>query len=216
MCVSPQCAGGLPESWANLSSLSQLRISNAPNISGSIPASWADLTTSLQQLELSHLNLSGPLPTSWAAGMPALSELALQQMPQLLLPDSSFTSWLTRSSLTRLELRQVGGLAGITLDPGIATGYPNLTVLALSWLGLTGPIPASWQAIGGVGKLRMLDLAGNALAGPLPEWLMSVMGGTDAAVMLNLNTFTGTLHDQLCCCPTLALIHAARVGECCR
>jgi hypothetical protein len=183
-------AGGLPESWGNLTSLIQLRISNAPNISGSIPTSWSNFTR-LQQLELSNLNVTGPLPAGWTAGMSSLLELSLQQIPQLMLPNSSITSWLSNSSLTRLELRQVGGLAGVSLDPGIATAYPNLTVLSLSWLGLTGPIPASWQGIGGVGKLRMLDLAGNALSGQLPDWLLSVMGGTDAAVMLNLNTFTG-------------------------
>jgi hypothetical protein len=183
-------AGELPESWGNLTSLSQLRISNAGSISGSIPSTWSNMTR-LQQLDLTNVSISGPLPAGWTAGMNALTELSLQQMPQLLLPNSSFATWLTNSSLSRLELRQVGGLAGVTLDAGLAAAYPNLTVLALSWMGLTGPIPASWQGIGGVGKLRMLDLAGNALSGQLPQWLLSVMNGSDAVVMLNLNMFTG-------------------------
>lgn len=204
-------AGGLPESWGNMSSLSQLRISNALNITGSIPASWSNLTR-LQQLELSNLNITGQFPASWAAGMPAVTELSLQQMPQLLLPNSSITGWLSNSSLTRLELRQVGGFAGLSLDPGVAAAYPNLTVLALSWLGLTGPFPASWQGIGGAGKLRMLDLAGNALSGQLPEWLVSVMGGSDAAMMLNLNTFTGTA--QVCAAAVSILAVLFAVPEC--
>jgi hypothetical protein len=173
-----------------LTSLTHLRIFNAGSISGSIPSTWSNLTR-LQQLELTNVSVTGPLPAGWTAGMTALTELSLQQMPQLLLPNSSFVTWLTNSSLSRLELRQVGGLAGVTLDAGLAVAYPNLTELALSWMGLTGPIPASWQATVGVGKLRMLDLAGNALSGQLPEWLLSVMGGSEAAVMLNLNTFTG-------------------------
>jgi hypothetical protein len=93
----------------------QLRISNAAGINGSIPHSWSNLTR-LQQLELSNVSVAGPLPAGWVAGMSALTELSLQQMPQLLLPNSSFTSWLTNSSLTRLELRQVGGVACVALD----------------------------------------------------------------------------------------------------
>eukprot|EP00882_Tetradesmus_deserticola_P016326 GHRQ01017429.1.p1 GENE.GHRQ01017429.1~~GHRQ01017429.1.p1 ORF type:complete len:211 (+),score=47.31 GHRQ01017429.1:215-847(+) len=183
-------AGGLPNSWGNLTSLNHLRITNAPNITGSIPSTWSNVTR-LQLLELVNVSVAGRLPAGWAAGMPALTQLSLQRMPQLLLPNSSISTWLTNSSLTHLELRQLGGMSGVALDPGLAGAYPNLKVLALSWLGLTGPLPASWQALGGSSKLQMLDLAGNALSGQLPQWLVSVMGGTDAAIMLNLNTFTG-------------------------
>lgn len=214
MCCTP--AGGLPDSWGNgLANLQQLRISGAPNITGPIPASWSNLTH-VQQLELSGLGLTGPLPSQWAAGMSNLSDLSLQRMPQLLLPNSSVTAWVKNPNATRLELRQVGGMSGLTLDPSLASIYPSLMYLSLSGLGLTGSVPSAWQLLGSSsnGKIKVFDLSGNALGGGLPDWLTYVVA-PDGVLDMSFNAFTGecTVAKAMCQSYQASCQHCSAAGS---
>ncbi|WIA22988.1 hypothetical protein OEZ86_009906 [Tetradesmus obliquus] len=83
--------------------------------------------------------------------------------------------------------------------PAELAALQQLRVLHLAGPGVQGGVvlPAAWGQLQKLQSLWLLNLggsvAGNALSGQLPEWLVSVMGGSDAAVMLNLNTFTGPI-----------------------
>ena len=63
---STACAGTLPASWANNTSLRSLNLSDN-NFTGSLPQQWAALSQ-LQALNASHNSLSGAVPSSWCNG----------------------------------------------------------------------------------------------------------------------------------------------------
>lgn len=60
------CAGTLPASWANNTSLRSLDLSDN-NFTGSLPQQWAALSQ-LQALNASHNSLSGTVPSTWRNG----------------------------------------------------------------------------------------------------------------------------------------------------
>lgn len=64
--ASMVCAGTLPASWANNTSLRSLDLSNN-NFTGSLPQEWA-LLSQLRTLNVSHNSLSGAIPSSWHSG----------------------------------------------------------------------------------------------------------------------------------------------------
>ena len=63
---STVCAGTLPASWANNTSLRTLNLSDN-NFTGSLPQQWAALSQ-LQTLNASRNTLSGTIPSSWSNG----------------------------------------------------------------------------------------------------------------------------------------------------
>ena len=64
--ASMVCAGTLPASWANNTSLRNLNLSSN-NFTGSLPQQWASLSQ-LRTLNASHNSLSGTIPSSWRNG----------------------------------------------------------------------------------------------------------------------------------------------------
>eukprot|EP00775_Hariotina_reticulata_P011530 gene11530-11673_t len=179
--------GTLPPEWSGLASLRELSITRAPDITGSIPAAWSALSQ-LQVLELSDLSIANEWP--WLS-LPDLTRLTLENMPQLMLPIGSLAAWATNISMEWLELRNVGGMAGRGLDT-LGVMYPKLKALVLSQLGLTGPVPPSWESLWPPGSLHQLDLALNNLTGGLPEWLSRPLA-PHADLNLANNTFSGPL-----------------------
>lgn len=156
-----------------------------PGITGGLPSSWASNMTQLQRLELANLSLSGPMPS--LSGLENLMHLALRHMPQLMLPKTGLAA--ANDTLEALLLENVGGLAGLALDPNLPFAYPDLKLLGLIQLNLSGSVPASWQAFE-QGQLQQLLLAGNALNGSLPDWLAALMA-PGAELDLSSNRFTG-------------------------
>jgi len=177
-------AGVLPASWANLTKLNELRISNAPNLTGGLPQEWATLR--LQQLDLTNLSLSGQLTA--LSSIPSLAVVALRHMPNATLPAAGPGSLFTNTSLAELVIENVGGWVGTGLDANMPNSYPNISRLALVQLGMVGGIPTSWQSFQPQ-QLKDLDLSRNALNGTLPSWLASrVQSGS---LNLGHNMFVG-------------------------
>lgn len=177
-------AGVLPASWANLTQLNELRISNAPNLTGGVPPEWATLR--LQQLDLTNLSLSGQL--SALSSIPSLTVVALRHMPNATLPAAGLSSVFANTSLAELIIENVGGWVGLGLNASMPVSYPNISRLALVQLGLVGGIPTSWQSFQ-TQQLKDLDLSRNALNGTLPSWLASrVQSGS---LNLGYNKFVG-------------------------
>jgi len=94
-----------------------------------------------------------------------------------------------------LELRRVGGMAGNALE-ALGVIYPKLKALVLSQLGLTGPVPLSWQSLWPPKSLPLLDLSLNNLSGTLPEWLSRPLA-PHADLNLANNTFSGRLFSHI-------------------
>ena len=81
--------------------------------------------------------------------------------------------------------------------------YPSLEVLDLTWTGLAGPFPASWEnatnSTSAPRKLKQLMLNGNQLVGTVPPWLnrlfpaaaSPLVGGMPLLLELHNNNLTG-------------------------
>jgi hypothetical protein len=182
-----------------MTQLVDLRIVNAPGITGTLPASWGAFLQ-LERLELAGLSLTGPLPV--LAGMPSLTSVVLRDMPGLLLPRAGVSALLAAGSgLQELVLHNVGGWQGVVLDGGLAVALPNILHLELVQLGLAGELPSTWEQGFRPKQLRELALAGNALNGSLPVWLVPLVG---VSLDVSANSFTGA-----------ASVHASGCGADC-
>ena len=144
---------------------------------GALPGAWANWTA-LERLELSGAaGLTGALPAEWGpAAFPALREFVWSGSPNASAAWPALWALLEgKAQLQRLVVRDVGGLAGGTLDPLLPSKLVNLTALTLSGLGLAGTLP-DWSAAGLTApRLYALDLSRNALEGPLPPWAVAAM-----------------------------------------
>ena len=184
--VSFSTPAPLPTEWSAFgASLKVLRLqllgvpgSNATGaVAGALPGAWANWTA-LERLELSGAGgLTGALPAEWGpAAFPALREFVWSGSPNASAAWPALWALLEgKAQLQRLVVRDVGGLAGGTLDPLLPSKLVNLTALTLSGLGLAGTLP-DWSAAGLTApRLYALDLSRNALEGPLPPWAVAAM-----------------------------------------
>ncbi|GJV05684.1 probable LRR receptor-like serine/threonine-protein kinase [Tanacetum coccineum] len=124
--------GTIPASYGHLANLTDFRIDGS-NLSGRIPdfiGNW----TNIERLDLQGTSMEGPIPS-------------------------------TISMLTKMVQLRITDLAGSRNFP-----FPNLqnvtTTLTLRNCFLTGPIP---KYIGYMNSMKILDLSFNGLTGPIPN-----------------------------------------------
>lgn len=192
-------AAPLPPEWGAWTSIRTFSLING-SYTGSLPASYGNWSV-LSSLRLERLPLSGPVPAEWvqATSFPSLKDLSLVEMPGVSLAWGQLFTWLDPkgAGLANLTLVNVGNFSGGGLDPITPAKYPALKSLVLSNLNLSGTVPAAWSTYG-TAQFRTLDLSGNNLQGPLPSYLMAVVGFTTAPapgqswlVDFSRNNFTG-------------------------
>eukprot|EP00884_Botryococcus_braunii_P019768 jgi/Botrbrau1/6475/Bobra.0034s0049.1 len=168
--------GTLPASWANMSQLSYLYLSNN-NLTGTLPASWANMSQ-LSSLYLSNNNLTGTLPASWAN---------MSQLSSLYLSNNNLTgtlpaSWANMSQLSSLYL------GNNNFTGTLPASWANMSQLSSLYLGnnnFTGTLPASWA---NMSQLSELSLNNNRLTGTLPT-----VQTLSKYIDLSNNVFTGSL-----------------------
>lgn len=196
---APAIAASLPPEWGAWTTIWTFNLING-SYTGSLPASYANWT-SLTSLRLERLPLSGPVPAEWIqpTTFTQLTELSLVEMPNVQITWPQLRTWLDSKGnrLSNISLSNVGNFSGAGLDATFFSNYTMVTSLVLSNLNLGGPVPTSWGS-SGMGRFKVLDLSGNNLQGPLPSFLMDVLGGpvwpwtTDSWVAdLSRNNFTG-------------------------
>ena len=163
-------SGPIPPEIGNLSRLQFLAIGRNRH-TGSIPPELGRLTN-LGYLNLSSNALSGPVPPSLVQ-LRQLNTLYLGNNPAICLPGTSaFVTWLAGVERQDVDdvnpchandvavLRSLFELAG-------GNGWTN----SQGWLG--EGIPDDWYGVGvdSVGRVTVLDLTANGLAGQLPASL---------------------------------------------
>ena len=181
-------AGMIPSELGNLSSLTNLRLSNN-ELTGSIPAELGNLS-SLESLSLWGNKLTGTIPTELGS---------LSNLTYLRLSFNQLTGSIPSElgNLTNLERMLLGGnrLTGsIPTELGRLTNLRFLDLSGRSSGGnqLTGAIPSE---LSNLTKLVSLNLWNNRLTGHIPTWLGNRTGLT--RLILAGNQFTGTIPTEL-------------------
>ena len=119
-----------------------------------LPASWGSSASTLPSLTALSLGCQvvGPLPPSWAHGFLHLSRLVVVGTwngPSCVNPAMSPAPAEPPAAAAHAMAAEA------RLPPRWAGGFPHLTVLRLTGLGLRGPIPPRWQTSGFL-KLQQL------------------------------------------------------------
>eukprot|EP00798_Chlamydomonas_sp_ICE-L_P009167 gene9167-16296_t len=155
--------GLLPPTLANITSLTSIKISDAPLILGKLPPQWSALT-GLQHLEVVGTGALGKLPSQWSS---------LTQLSYLKVAGNSITSTLPQSWSTLQGLVTLN-LSGNDISgslPDTWSSLDDLTDLNLASNLLASSLPPSWTAAapGGMASLQILTVAFNTgLCGDLP------------------------------------------------
>ncbi|KAA8524854.1 hypothetical protein F0562_011277 [Nyssa sinensis] len=171
-------SGKLPNSIGNLSSLSELDLSEC-NFSGSLPASLSNLTQ-LTMLDLESNDFGGQIP----------SLASLSQLTSLSLSFNEFNRW-TLPWIGKLEKLSELSLGDINLYGEIPVSLANLTqltVLNLYSNHLFGQIP-SWLM--NLTHLTEIQLMENQLQGPIPSSFSKLKNLE--ILSLSSNNFNGTV-----------------------
>ena len=214
---NPGLAGTIPTELGNLPKLTRLALGKN-SLAGRVPTEIADIST-LEQLYLGNNLLYGQLPPD-LPGLPILEEdfiLTFQNNAGLCYPDTDeYHDWLHGTKFASAQLFHFGPrctgdyLAVVDLydatggnswtdntkwvgrDPmaewhGITVQNGKVTEIRLPGNNLTGKLPEELD----FPNLRVLDLQGNALTGPLPS-AGSALKSLES-LNLNGNEFTGTV-----------------------
>ena len=166
-------SGPIPPELGNLLRLNSLDIARNRH-TGSIPPELSRLTN-LRRLNLSSNALSGPVPPSLIQ-LRQLNTLYLANNAALCLPETSaFVTWLAgverqeTGDANPCHANDVAVLRSLFEVAG-GDGWTN----SQGWLG--EGIPDDWYGVGvdSVGRVEVLDLTDNGLAGQLPASLGSL------------------------------------------
>ena len=183
-------AGPIPPELGNLLRLNSLDIVRNRH-TGSIPPELSRLTN-LRRLNLSSNALSGPVPPSLVQ-LRQLSTLYLANNSALCLPGTSaFVTWLAgverqeTGDANPCHANDVAVLRSLFEVAG-GNGWTN----SQGWLG--EGIPDDWYGVGvdSVGRVTVLDLTANGLAGQLPASLGSL--SQLSTLKIGGNALTGRL-----------------------
>ncbi|XP_031375480.1 receptor-like protein 52 [Punica granatum] len=203
--------GTFPINIFHLPNLRILSLSDNSNLTGALPqTNWS--SSPLVLLSLSFTKFHGPIPDSVGN---------LTSLEYLHLKGSEFTGSVppTLGNLDRLSSLALGGinLSG-TIDFDMFARLKNLEDLYLSG-NLNVMLPNNGNCsfprlkeliLFGVNltefpyflssseELEWLDLNGNKISGPIPEWFGRVWSNTLTALSLSSNNFTGEIPSSIC------------------
>ncbi|KAJ7300137.1 hypothetical protein O6H91_Y065300 [Diphasiastrum complanatum] len=215
LAFNPFAPGEIPHELGNLNHLVNLNLAMA-HLVGPIPDSFGNLTELTDFLDLSHNNLEGSIPAG-IMNLPKLKKMELYinnlsgqippNMTQLLsitdldLSENGLTGTIPNdiAKLRNLQLLHLWGnrLKG-EIPPGLGN-IPNLSMLRLFNNNLTGELP---QNFGQQGTAFMyFDVSGNELSGPVPPDLCK--GGQLQEFMLFNNKFSGVIPETYGNCSSL-------------
>ncbi|KAJ7517917.1 hypothetical protein O6H91_21G045900 [Diphasiastrum complanatum] len=215
LAINPFAPGEIPPELGNLNRLVNLHLAMA-NLVGPIPDSFGNLTELTDFLDLSQNNLEGSIPAG-IMGLPKLKKMELYinnltgQIPpnmtklvsitDLDLSENGLTGTIPNdiAKLPNLQLLHLWGnqLKG-EIPPGLGN-LPNLSMLRLFSNNLTGELP---QNFGQQGTAFMyFDVSGNALSGPVPPDLCK--GGQLQDLLLFNNKFSGVIPETYGNCSSL-------------
>lgn len=156
--------GAIPNSIGHLDNLQELLLSGN-RLEGEVPAVLINDLPKLLILDLSNNHLSGPFPEFRADS--AVARRIELNLSRNRFDDALPPSWSQMSHLVKLDLSG-NLLTGLIQSDGSDLGLPSsLLELRLRDNRLT-EFPS---AIAGLEILQVLDLTGNDLSGPLPDWL---------------------------------------------
>ena len=186
-------AGRVPESLAQLTNMTSLRIDGNEDLSGPLPLSLSAL--SLQELGYSDTGLCIPPDGAlgeWLAAIPShegtnteCSPLSDRDILEVLYDATGGADWTDDENW--LSDRPLGEWNGVETDDN-----GRVVALRLAQNKLSGRIPPQ---LGNLGQLRELALARNRLSGPIPPQLgnLSNLSRLD----LNGNQLTGSIPSEL-------------------
>ena len=173
--------GPLPPHWGALSFLRYVDLGNNQLGGGSLPSSWAGMS-SLTHLLAGQNRLTGSLPPEWAK----LRLLKFIKLDQNMIDGSLPSEWVRMSSLGSLSMtyNQLGGV----LPTVWADWSSSLFTLTLDFNKVSGTLPPEWARWS---SANIMSLNSNKLSGELPaEWGSWSLTGS---LQLNDNKLEGTL-----------------------
>ena len=173
--------GSIPPELGDLANLERLYL-RSNDLTGPIPPELGGLAN-LEQLELADNALAGPIPSSLGS-LATLRRFYFQWNEGLCAPGvASFADWLGAMEEwegSYCNESDIGVLESFFESAG-GSDWTN----AQGWL--DGPVLAGWHGIAAdsLGRVTMLDLSGNALAGRLPASISALARLTELRIANN-------------------------------
>ncbi|XP_031371783.1 receptor-like protein Cf-9 [Punica granatum] len=178
--------GALPQTNWSSSPLVLLSLSFT-KFHGPIPDSVGNLT-SLEYLHLKGSEFTGSVPPT-LGNLDRLSSLALGGLNL-----SGTVDFDMFARLKNLEDLYLSGNLNVMLPNNGNCSFPRLKELILQGVNLT-EFP---YFLSSSEELELLDLVGNKISGPIPEWFGRVWSNTLAYLDLSSNNFTGEIPSSIC------------------
>ncbi|KAJ9555787.1 hypothetical protein OSB04_010401 [Centaurea solstitialis] len=190
-------SGGIPDSIGNMKGLEELDFSRN-SFSMKIPTSIGRLPN-MTRLTLNHNQLTGPIPSS-IQNLSRLKYLSLQ--------DNNLTGEIPIGifNITTLKSFSVGGKGSklIWKNKAKIISKGSLRSLSMPSCGISGQIP-EW--ISSNTALGYLDLSGNKLEGPFPNWLAKMR--LDSIILFD-NKLSGSIPQHLFESTMLRVLHLSQ------
>ncbi|OWM71047.1 receptor-like protein 7 [Punica granatum] len=205
--------GTFPMNIFHLPNLRILSLSSNFNLTGALPqTNWS--SSPLVRLSLSHTKFHGPIPDSVGN---------LTSLEYLDLLDSEFTGSmpLTLGNLDRLSFLSLSGFnlsrtivdfemfaklknlehllllrnLNVMIPNSGNCSFPRLKEFTLLGVNLSSTFPYFLRSSP---ELELLDLSGNMISGPIPEWFGRVRSNTLIRLDLSSNNFTREIPSSIC------------------
>ncbi|CAL2249163.1 unnamed protein product [Prunus armeniaca] len=180
----------VPSSIGNLTQLSYLSMSSFNDVSkgkmGEFPSFVSNLTQ-LEFLDLSDNEISGPIPRSL---------FQLKNLEYLSLSRNNFSGLVEFDQFSKLKklkgLELSNNMLSVEIRNDLSATLPKLQTLALGFCNLT-EFP---NFLKNQSELTRLDLSGNYIHGPIPQWFWNATRETLSKLSLDYNFLTGFDQNQ--------------------
>ncbi|XP_031403781.1 receptor-like protein 9DC1 [Punica granatum] len=180
--------GPIPDSVWNLTSLEYLELLDN-EFTGLIPPTLGNLGR-LSFLNVGGINFSGTVDFDMFARLKNLESLYLSGSLKVMLPNNRNYSF---PRLKELELDLAVNL-NVMLPNNGNCSFPRLKQLSLYGINLT-EFPCFLRSSP---ELERVDISGNKISGPIPEWFGRVGSNTLTDLHLSSNNFTGEIPSSIC------------------
>ena len=200
---SNELTGPIPPELGSLANLEGLAL-NSNSLTGPMPPEVGDLTN-LKWLNLYGNDLTGPIPSA-LGGLANLARFHFQRNKGLCAPGvASFADWL--GAMEEWEGPYCNESDAGVLESLFESAGGSDWTNAQGWF--NGPVLANWHGIAAdsLGRVTMLDLSGNALAGRLPASISALARLTELRIANNPQ-LAGRLPLSLADLPLRALNYA--------